>query len=155
MNGILLPQVCLQTEDNRGIIRYMRKEYWSGGHTRHRLKYHIVWIPKYRKRVLRGKLAQRLRSLINQAADINGWYIEELKIMHDHIHMLIQVKPDRAISRVINLIKGGTSRLIRQEFPELDEFLWGDSLWADGYFVETVGVAQEEMVKKYIREQQS
>ncbi len=132
----------------------MAKEYWTGAHTKHRLKYHIVWIPKYRKRVLIGKLANRLRDLLRQAADVNGWKIEELQIMKDHVHLLIQIKPDKALSKVIQKLKGSTSRVIRSEFSELEEFLWGDSLWADGYFAETVGQVQEEFVKRYIREQQ-
>ena len=92
--------------------------------------------------------------LLEQACEINGWWIEEMQIMTDHIHMLIQIKPDKSVSKVVQKLKGGTSRVIRKEFPELEEFLWGDSLWADGYFAETVGIAQEEMIKRYIREQQ-
>ncbi len=131
----------------------MSKEYWSGAHTKHRLKYHLVWIPKYRKRVLRGKLVTRLKMLLHEACEVNGWLIEELEVMTDHVHMLVQVKPNKSVSKVVQILKGGTSRVIREEFPELKEFLWGDSLWADGYFAETVGIAQEEMIKRYIREQ--
>ena len=73
--------------------------------------------------------------------------------MKDHVHMLIQLKPNIALSKVVQFFKGRSSKIIRKEFPELEEFLWGDSFWADGYFAETVGIAQEEMIKKYIREQ--
>ena len=128
-------------------------EYWTGAHTKHKLRYHLVWVPKYRKRVLIGKLAKRLEALLYQAADVNGWRIEELSIVNDHIHMLIQVKPDKALSKVVQLLKGGTSKVLRSEFPELEEFLWGDSLWADGYFAESVGVSDERMIRRYIREQ--
>jgi len=69
--------------------------------------------------------------------------------------MLVQVTPDISVAKIVQYFKGGSSRVIRKEFPELEEFLWGDSFWADGYFVETVGVAQEEMIKRYIREQTS
>lgn len=117
-----------------------RRKYKTGAHTKHRLRYHIVWIPKYRKRVLRGKLSARLKQLIFQACDVNDWFIEELKILNDHIHMLVQFQPDKSLSNVVQIFKGGTSRVIRSEFPELEEFLWGDSLWADGYIAETVGV---------------
>jgi len=112
-----------------------------------------VWVPKYRKRVLIGKLAQRLEELLYQAAEVNGWRIEELSIVNDHIHMLIQMKPDKALSKVVQLLKGGTSKVLRTEFPELEEFLWGDQLWADGYFAESVGVSDERMIRRYIREQ--
>jgi putative transposase len=67
--------------------------------------------------------------------------------------MLVQVTPDISVAKIVQYFKGGSSRVIRKEFPELEEFLWGDSFWADGYFAETVGVAQEEMIKRYIREQ--
>ena len=130
----------------------MNNQYWSGAHTKHRLKYHIVWIPKYRKRILRGKIVSRLKLLLNQGAEMNDWNIEELAIECDHIHMLIQASPKDSVSHVVHILKGGTSRIIRKEHPELEEFLWGDSLWADGYFSETVGVFQEEMIKKYIRD---
>jgi len=128
-------------------------DYWTGAHTKHRLKYHLVWIPKYRKRVLKGKLAGFLKKLLYQAAEVNEWEIEELSVQVDHVHMLVQIGPDRSVAHVVQIFKGGTSRFLRKEFPELEEFLWGDSFWADGYFAETVGIAQEEMIKRYIRDQ--
>ena len=131
----------------------MKVTYWTGAHTKHRLRYHIVWIPKYRKRVLRGKLARRLVDLLYQACEINRWFIHELAVQTDHIHMLIQLRPKESISFVTQILKGGTSKKIREEFPELDEFLWGDSFWADGYFAESVGHVDEETVKSYIRDQ--
>ena len=127
--------------------------YWTGAHTKHKLRYHLVWVPKYRKRVLIGKLAQRLEALLYQAAEVNGWRIEELSVVNDHIHILVQVKPDKALSKLVQLLKGGTSKVLRSEFPELEECLWGDSLWADGYFTESVGVSDERMIRRYIREQ--
>ena len=132
----------------------MRKtDYWSGAHTKHKLRYHLVWVPKYRKRVLIGKLAGRLKILLEEAAEVNGWRIEELSVMRDHIHMLVQIGPEQSVSRIVQIFKGGTSRILRQEFTELEEFLWGDSLWADGYFAESVGVSDEQMVRRYIRDQ--
>ena len=67
---------------------------------------------------------------------------------------MIQIQASNSISDVVQILKGGTSRVIRKEFPELEEFLWGDSFWADGYFAESVGKVEEEVVRKYIREQQ-
>jgi len=71
------------------------------------------------------------------------------------VHVMIQVKPSDSIADVVQILKGGTSRVIRKEFPELEEFLWGDSFWADGYFAESVGKVDEEVVRKYIQKQQS
>ena len=129
------------------------KKYWTGSHTKHRLRYHLVWVPKYRKRVLHRKIAKRLRELFYEACKVNRWWIDELNILPDHIHMLIQIKPKESVSEVVNLLKGGSSRVIRKEYPNLEYFLWGDSLWADGYFAETVGQTDESVIKKYIKDQ--
>ena len=77
----------------------------------------------------------------------------EISIQEDHEHIVIQTNPRESVSEVVQILKGGTSRVIRKEFPELEEFLWGDSFWADGYFAETVGKVDEEVVKRYIRNQ--
>ena len=129
------------------------KRYWTGAHTKHRLLYRLVFIPKYRRRILRGKVPVRLRQLFKEACRINGWRITELSIQVDHVHMMIQVGPSESVAHIVQMLKGRSSRVIRKEFPELEEFLWGDSFWADGYFAETVGSAEESVVKRYIREQ--
>jgi len=69
------------------------------------------------------------------------------------VHIIIQIKASDSIADVVQTLKGGTSRVIRKEYPELEEFLWGDSFWADGYFAETIGQIDEEVIKRYIREQ--
>ena len=128
--------------------------YWTGSHTKHKLQHHIVWIPKYRKRGLRGEIAKRLKRLLYEACKLNRWRIGELSIKEDHVHVIIQSKPSKSVGEVVQILKGGTSRVIRKEFPELEELLWGDSFWADGYFAESIGQVEEEIVKKYIRDQQ-
>lgn len=115
--------------------------------------YHLVWIPKYRKRILAGKLAERLHSLFSQCAEVNGWNIEELNIQRDHVHMIVRLKPSISVSKAVQLLKGGSSKVVREEFPELEEFLWGDSFWCDGYFAETVGKVNEEVIREYVRNQ--
>ena len=127
--------------------------YRTGSHTRHRLQYHLVWIPKYRRRVLRGKIVVRLKRLLYEACRMNKWWVSELSIREDQIHITIQTNPRDSVAEIAQRLKGGTSRVIRKEFPELEEFLWGDSFWADGYFAETVGNVDEEVVKRYIRDQ--
>lgn len=82
---------------------------------------------------------------------MNDWWISEMSIQDDHMHIVVQIPPHRSVSEVVQIFKGGTSRILRKELPELEEFLWGDSFWADGYFAETVGQVNEEIVKKYIR----
>jgi len=103
--------------------------------------------------VLLGKIAIRLKKLLYEAASVNRWHVHELSIQRDHVHLLIQIEPEMSVARAVQLLKGGTSFKLRKEFPELEEFLWGDSLWADGYFAESVGTTQEETVRRYIREQ--
>ena len=127
--------------------------YWVGAHTKHRVMYHIVWLPKYRKRVLKGFLARRIQELLGECAEINRWEIKELSIQPDHVHMLVQLKPDISVSKAVQLFKGKTSRIIRKEFPELAEFYWGDSFWADGFFVETIGQVSIDKIKDYIKNQ--
>lgn len=76
-------------------------------------------------------------------------------MQEDHIHLIIQLNASDSVAEAVKILKGGTSRVIRKEYPELEEFLWGDSFWADGYFAETVGTVNEEIIRKYIREQQA
>jgi putative transposase len=128
--------------------------YWSGAHTRHRLLVHLVFVPKYRRRVLEGPVAARLEGLLRQAAEVNRWRIQEIAVQPDHVHLLLQMHPRESIASVMKTLKGGTSRVLRSEFPELDEFLWGESFWSDGYFAETVGHVNEAVVGDYIRRQQ-
>ena len=129
------------------------KKYWAGAHSKHRLMYHIVWTPKYRKRVLKGIIASRIEALLRQCAEINRWCIHELNVQPDHVHLLVQVRTDVSVSRVVQLFKGGSSIVIRKEFPELEEFLWGKSFWADGYFAETIGSVNERRIREYIQNQ--
>ncbi len=115
----------------------------------------LVWIPKYRKRKLKGAIATRIRELIEECAEVNRWKIDELSIQQDHVHMLIQLRPDMSVSKIVQLFKGKSSYLIRKEFPELKEFYWGraSSFWSDGFFVETVGQIDESKLKEYIQNQ--
>ena len=128
-------------------------KFKNGSHSKYRLMYHLVWIPKYRKRILRGAIKTRLEELFKQCADVNDWDLEELNIQEDHVHMLVGLKPTISVSKAVQLLKGGSSRVIRQEYPELIEFLWGESFWGDGYFAETVGRVNEEKIREYIKNQ--
>jgi putative transposase len=86
---------------------------------------------------------------------MNDWAIHQLEILPDHVHLLIQLNPVDTVAGTVQILKGGSSKVIRKEFPELEEFLWGDSLWADGYFAETVGRATETAIKRYLDNQQN
>jgi putative transposase len=124
-----------------------------GAHTRHRLLYHLVWIPKYRKKILAGGVAARLRGLIERTARQNAWPLIELNIQSDHVHALLQLDPSTSVSRAMQLLKGSSSIRLREEFPVVRRAIWGKSLWADGYYAATVGTTQEAVIRRYIREQ--
>ena len=98
-------------------------------------------------------MAIRLKRLLYKASRINKWWISELSIQENHVHLIIQTKPRESVAEVVQRVKGGTSGVIRKEYPELKEFLWGDCFGADGYFAETLGNVDEEVVCRYIREQ--
>ena len=127
--------------------------YWTGSHTKHRLMYHLVWLPKYRKRLLEGPVERRLKELFFECAEVNGWEIFELNIQKDHVHIIVQLKQTISVSQAVQRFKGGSSRVIREEFPELKEFLWGKNFWAEGYFAETVGRVAEDAIKEYVKNQ--
>jgi putative transposase len=103
--------------------------------------------------VLVGALSNRLDELIRQACQVRRWSVLELSIQPDHVHLMIQVWPKESVSEVVQILKGGSSRVIRQEFPELEEFIWSSNLWSDGYFAETIGHVDEGVVRRYIRDQ--
>jgi len=90
-----------------------------------------------------------------EACKMNRWWISELSIQADHVHIVVELPPQISVAEVVRIFKGGTSRVLRKEYPEMEEFLWGESFWADGYFAETVGKVDEEVVKRYIRQQRS
>jgi len=129
-------------------------EYRRGGHTVYDIEYHIVWATKYRYKVLQGKIAERLREVLRQGCRTHGMTIVRGSIGKDHVHMLVSCPPTLAPSKIVQLLKGRSSRLIQEEFEELRKRYWGQHLWARGYFCRTVGVVTEEMVKEYIENQQ-
>jgi putative transposase len=128
--------------------------YWSGAHTRHRLRYHIVFVPKYRHRVLTEAIALHLKKCIEDCCIVHDWSLVELNIQSDHVHLLLQIPPSVSLSNVVKLLKGGSSRSLQLEFPSLEEFFWKSRFWGEGFFAETVGAVEEETIRRYIRDQQ-
>ena len=128
-------------------------EYKHGSHTIHDIKYHFVWLTKYRYKVLTGKISHRLRELLIQGCSARGITIIEGSIGKDHVHMLVSCPTNLAPSQIVQYLKGRSSRLIQDEFPELRKRYWGQHLWARGYFCATVGSVTKETVQKYISSQ--
>ena len=84
------------------------KKYWHGAHTKHRNMYHLVWLPKYRKKVLQGAVKDRLDELLRECAEVNNWAIQELNIQLEHVHMVIQLPPSVSVSKAVQLFKGAS-----------------------------------------------
>ena len=116
-------------------------------------KYHIVWCPKYRRKVLVNGADVRLEELIREVAAEHQADILELEVMPDHVHLLVEVDPQFGIHRLVKLLKGRSSRILRQEFPWLKSRL--PTLWTHAYFVSTVGGAPLADIKRYIEDQKN
>lgn len=129
-------------------------EYKKGSHTIYNIEYHIVWTTKYRYSVLNGPVAQRLRELIRQSCESRNISIVRGNISKDHIHILISCPPSLSVSKIIQFLKGRSSRLLQNEFQDLKKKYWGQHLWARGYFCCTVGSVTEEMIKDYVEHQE-
>jgi len=112
----------------------------------------LVWAPKYRKWVLRGKIRERVRELFIEISEHHGFEIEELEVDKDHVHIFLGFPPKYSISQVVGILKAVSAKEIRRLFPEIKRQLWGGEFWEDGYFVRTVGdKITAEVIKKYIR----
>ena len=127
--------------------------YKTGSHTQYDIEYHIVWTTKYRYKVLKGNVAERLRELIRQGCEARNITIIRGSIGKEHVHLLISSPPNMAPSQIIQYLKGRSSKLLQGEFKELKRKYWGQHLWAPGYFCRTVGTVTEEMIKNYIENQ--
>lgn len=114
-------------------------------------KYHVVWCPKYRRKVLVNSVDMRLKEIIHQTAQEFRATVIELEVMPDHVHLLCEVDPQFGIHRLVRDLKGRSSRLLRQEFPWLRSRL--PTLWTHSYFVATVGGAPLVVIKQYIENQ--
>lgn len=114
-------------------------------------KYHVVFCPKYRRKVLVGKVEARLKEIVHAVAAETEVEVIEMEVMPDHLHLLVEVDPQFGIHRFVKRVKGLSSRLLRGEFPSLRSRL--PTLWTNSYFVSTVGGAPLTAVKQYIESQ--
>lgn len=128
-------------------------EYRKGAHTVYNVEYHFVWVTKYRYQVLKGEVGVRLRDLLRQSCMSRDIKIVKGSVSSDHVHMLVSCPPTLAPARIVQFLKGRSSRRIQEEFATLKKRYWGRHIWARGYFVATVGQVTEEMIKEYIAHQ--
>ena len=126
-------------------------QYKSNNNVVYSCKYHVIWCPKYRRKVLVNGVDIRLKEIIQGVCTESRADILELEVMPEHVHLLVEVDPQYGIHRLVRSIKGRSSRLLRQEFPWLKSRL--PTLWTNSYFVSTVGGAPLEIIKQYIENQ--
>ena len=117
-------------------------------------QYHIVWIPKYRKRILQGELKKfiekRLFDIQEHHPDVE---IEKYSIRQDHLHLVMSIPPKYSVSTIVGKIKANTSREIRKHFDWVKKIYWGNEFWSPGFFSSTVGI-DEEVIKRYVEFQE-
>ena len=122
-------------------------------HTKHvtyKLAYHFVWCPKYRKKILVGKLATFVEQEIRRLCEANTWTVGALNVQADHVHLFLSAPPSVAPSQIAHTLKGTTGRLVFQYFPEIKKQLWGGAFWSRSYYVGSVGDMSVDTVLKYI-----
>lgn len=125
-------------------------DYQNTGHAKYDIKYHIVWVTKYRYKILNNEIGQRLKLLLIQTCQSRGITILSGHIAKDHVHILVSCPPSLSPSKIVQYQKGRSSRIHQSEYPQLRKRYWGQHLWARGYFCATVGTITEEMIKEYI-----
>jgi putative transposase len=113
-----------------------------------------VWVPKYRKQVLTGEVALRVRDLIRSIAAEHELEIISGKVARDHVHVFISYRPTQKVSQIMQWLKGTSSRVLLQEYVHLRKKFWGRHLWARGYLAVSSGTITDEMIKEYIDEQE-
>ena len=127
------------------------KDYRYAGHTVTRLTVHIVWITKYRYKVLTSDIKKRCRELLIQVCDSEDVRILNGVVSRDHVHMHIEYPPSKSISEIVKRLKGRSSRLLQREYSELYKRYWGKHLWAIGYGAWSTGNITEKLIEEYLK----
>lgn len=128
--------------------------YRRSSHTIFDNRFHLVWVTKYRYHVLDRRTGERCRDLIREVCRTNDVDILSGHVSKDHIHIYVSVPPHLAVSKLMQYIKGKTSRALQIEFPELKKKYWGRHIWARGYFSATVGEISDKIIREYIENQE-
>jgi putative transposase len=129
------------------------ENYRTRAHSRFDIKYHFVWVTKYRKKVLTGAVGERVRELVGEVCQANEIEILQGAVSADHVHVLLSCPPTLSPSKVMQYIKGKTSRKLMMEFKHVQKQYWRRHFWARGYFVASSGNVTDEAIAEYIRGQ--
>jgi putative transposase len=132
-------------------IAQVNKKYRSYRYLVYSCQYHIIFCPKYRRKVLVDGIDARLKQLLKEKEEEYGYHILEMEVMPDHVHILIDTEPQRNITEIVNHIKAFTSHVLREEFPSLKKRL--PTLWTRSKFISSTGAVTLEAVERYIEEQ--
>ena len=124
--------------------------YRKGAHTVFDIKYHVVWVTKYRFSVLKGEIALRARDVVREVCMQHDVTILKGRVSRDHIHLFVSAPPSLSVSKMMQYIKGKSSRRLQQEYPTLRKRYWGRHFWARGYFCASSGTVTDEMIAAYI-----
>ena len=131
----------------------MVSQRWTKSKTSvHNVAYHLIWCPKYRRKVLTDQVEIRLKQLLYEKSKSNGYSIESMEIMPDHVHLFIKTKPNISVSAIIKHLKGYSSFKLRNKFSDLKKY---KSLWTHSYYCETIGLISENNIIKYIAMQKT
>lgn len=131
----------------------MNTRWKSTNHSVYNCSYHLIWTPKFRRKVLTGEIEIRLKELLTQKATEHGWEIDKMEVMPDHVHVFIKVTPSDSPVFVVSQLKGFSSFLLRKEFPTLKSKL--PTLWTRSFYCETIGHISEDTIRKYIEDQKN
>ena len=129
------------------------QEYRHGAHTVYDLKYHLVWVTKYRYPVPRGVVAERARDIVRQVCMAREITILKGHVSGDHVHLQVSAPPRLSVSAMAQYVKGKSSHVLQAEFGELRKRYWGRHPWARGYFAASSGTVTDAMIKAYIEQQ--
>lgn len=129
-------------------------KYKKLSHVIYKCDYHIVWVPKYRLRILKGEIKTLVERDIRSLCEWKSCEVQELNVQEDHVHLLVSVPPKVSISKLMGVLKGKIAIKLFKSYPNLKQKpYWGNHFWARGYFVSTVGL-DEEMIRKYVKHQE-
>ena len=127
--------------------------YRKGSHTKYDIKIHLVFVTKYRKSILKGDIAKRVRQLIREICLANEVQIIKGHVSKDHVHLLLSYPPRLSVAKLTQYIKGKTSRKLLQEYSEISKKFWGSHIWARGYFAVSTGNVTDKLIADYIDKQ--
>ena len=123
-------------------------------HAVYDLKYHLVWVPKYRAHILGGEVGQYLKEVFQRIAEECEFWIDTMEVMEDHVHIFVEAPPRYSPSQLVQMLKSISAREIFKKFPEVKKQMWSGMIWNDGYFIRSVGdEVTADIIRKYIEYQ--